>query len=129
MSDVPVSERTWFRHARTGDRGYLVVKDGKQFIRLDRPMEELLHPFRPDQGIWNPDNETRPFSKFQLAQVAFEADRQLCRMLGMHSTADRTWLAMKEQDRLKFIDKGPQGPDVRRDVYQAIMGVLAPLGG
>lgn len=122
------SERTYYRSARDGQRAYLVRRGGKDMMRLDREMEEILHPVDlANMHEWRPDNQVHPINTHQLAQVAFAADRELCRVLGKPVEARREWLSMKEQDRVKWMQDGPDTGDIRDDLYDAIQGTLGSL--
>jgi hypothetical protein len=105
----------------------MVRREGKDCIRLDRPNQEVVRPFR--EGEWSPVREFRPLTRLQLVQVAYEADRKLCFFLGLHAEARREWNAMRENDRLAWADHGPGGGAGRKELFRAIMAKLAPLAG
>ncbi len=115
-------ERAFHRHSTTGDLGWLVRREGKDCIRLDRPAQEIVRPFRPDE--WIVEREHRPLTKYQLAQVAFEADKKLCFFLGHHDLSRREWLALKDEPRIAFTNNGPGGKGPRQQLFNAIMSVL-----
>lgn len=126
-------ERSYYRHARTGDLGYLVRKDGKDCIRLDRPMEEL---YQPMTDAWVREDEHVPFSRFQVATVAWDADKALCRILGQHVEARSEWSSQSDKERIYFMARGPcekHGKDLkqvgglRSELYKTIMGLLGPM--
>jgi hypothetical protein len=119
--DPTPDQRTYYRSAEDGQRAYLVKRGGKDMVRLDRPMEEIL---RPLDGSWRPDTQTYPFTAHQVAEVAFAADRALCRTMGKHLDAGKEWLSLKEQARIKWMEEGPSTGDIRDDLYDAIMGTL-----
>lgn len=111
-------EREYYRSKMTGDRGWLVRREGKDLIRLDRPMEELLRPLHG----WQRDEEALLLPASQAAQVAFEADRALCRIYGLHAEARKTWADLKDKERIAFINDGIDDREhpVRSEVYTAI---------
>lgn len=119
--DPKPDERTYYRSGQDGQRAYLVKRGGKDMLRLDRPMEELL---RSLDASWQPDHRAYAFTEYQVAQVAHEAHRSLCRLLGKYQDAEKDWLSLKEQDRIKWMEVGPESGDIRDDLYDAIMGTL-----
>ena len=120
--DPEEHERTWYSHTMTGDHGWMVRRDGRDCIRLDRPDQEIVKVYR--DGEWKPELEHRPLTKLQLAQVAYEADRKLCFFLGLHDEARREWNAMREQDRLKWAQHGPGKGPGRMQLFMAVTGTL-----
>src|SRR5262245_19057305 len=86
--DPPAHEREYFRQASSGDRGYLVRRDGKDCIRLDRPEQELIFPL---SGQWKRDEYGSLYLHDQIAQVAFNADRGMCALLGLHAESRLQW--------------------------------------
>lgn len=120
------SERAWHRDASTGDRGFLVKRNGRAYIKLDRPMQEILKPYQV--GNWIPDLETRPMTRGQLGQIAFEADRKLCFFIGEHDRSKRSWLDLSDEQRIEWNKHGPKG-EIRGGLWAAIMGNLARHAG
>ena len=119
------SERTYYRSRQDGQRGYMVRREGKDMIRLDREMEEILHPMDPN--TWKVDQQVHPINAYQLAQVAFEADRMLCRVTGRTLEGKKEWLSLKEQERVAWLQNGPDTGDIRDDLHDAIVGTLKVL--
>jgi hypothetical protein len=115
-------ERSWYRSVMDGQRAYLVERDGKTYVRLDRPDEEIMRPFVAAE--WVPDFEKQPFTETQIAQVAFEADRRLCLALGLHDKARKEWPSLSDDMRIAWLRQGPAAPEVRAELYAAIMGAL-----
>ena len=126
MSDDPTpDQRVYYRSAQDGQRAYVVQRNGKDVLKLDRPMEEII---RKMDGSWVPDIQMHPLTAHAVAAVAFAADRALCKAQGVHLKPQETeWLSMKEQDRIKWMETGPVTGDVRQDLYDAIMGTLQSL--
>mgnify|MGYP001614797941 CR=1 FL=1 len=118
-------ERVFYRHKMTGDRGYLVMVDGKQHIKYDRPYDPTTMKF--SESEWEPDKHPEPFSIGQAILVASEADRALCNILGLYGEGRRSWQSMTENDRVKFILEGPKEPAIRVTIYKALRKILAPL--
>lgn len=120
--DPDPHDRQWFRQARDGQLGWMVRRNGQDYIRLDRPQQEILRPYRKSE--WIAEEEIRPMTRAQLAQVAFEADRALCRFLGDHGQAKAEWLSLRDEARRTWIEEGPSSRLERRKLYQAIMIAL-----
>lgn len=105
----PDADKEWYRNSSDGQSGYLVVRDGKKFIRLDRPNEEILKRF---DSTWVPRNDYRTLQRGQVARIAFEADRVLCMELGDHEKARREWASLPDEIRMGWVEHGPN-----REVY------------
>lgn len=123
--DPPPPDREWFRHESRGDRGYLVRRGGKDVIRLDRPMQELLEPLT---GQWKRDEYGSLFLPEQVARVAFQADRGACALVGLHVESRKGWHDITDKERTDFIRNGPpaNAHATRRLVYEAIFKALEP---
>jgi hypothetical protein len=120
--EPPEHKRVYYRHTGTGDLGYAVEKNGKPYMKYDRPNEERVVPFNaPD---WMQEEEYRPIPEAQIIQVAFEADSRLCLLLGYHDIARRTWLDLTERQKVIWLQRGPSKPAIRRRLYLAITDVL-----
>jgi hypothetical protein len=127
--DPKPSDRVYYRSAKDGQRAYLVRREGKDMLKLDRPMEEILHRIDLENLTgWVPDVQLHPLTKHAVGKVAYDADVALRRAMGIHMKPQETeWLSMKEQDRIKWMESGPASGDVRMDLYDAIMGTLSSL--
>ena len=122
------SERTYYRSVRDGQRAYLVRRGGKDMMRLDREMEEILFPVNKENlQEWVADRQVHPINAYQLAQVTFAADRELCRVMGKTIESRKEWLSLKEQERVKWMEVGPDTGDIRDDLYDAMTGTLRSL--
>lgn len=123
-----MTDRIYYRNTTTGERGWLVERDSKQYMQLNRPAEEILLPYRPAE--WVPERDTRPLTRQQCAQVAFEADKMLCLFLGLHREAKRQWLSLTDEDRIAWCKHGPVGTAsyardlLRALIYDTVMGEL-----
>jgi hypothetical protein len=124
--DPKPEERKYFRNSRSGNLGYLVRRAGKDMIRLDRPNEEILSPYTPGQGLWEPDHDYGAMSVLQMARVAFEADKQLCYYLGMHEQAKKEWLSLTDEQRQLWMTQGPTKHPVRASLYAHVVAALKP---
>lgn len=128
MSDPTPDERRYFRHTRTGDRAYLVWREGIQKLRLDRGLQEIVFP-RTDE--WEEDLDRSQFTLQQIARVAWAADRQLLAALSRYQEARLEWQNLPEKTRLKFVEQGPTDPKVHLELrialWESMMNVLRPL--
>lgn len=109
------SPRLYYRHVRDGSLGYLVQKDGRDFIQFDRVGEPVLKVFKHDD--WIAEAEPRPLSDVAVARIAYEADRAYCRALGMPNVKD--WLNLLDDERVAFMHNGPPSA-VRQGLYHVI---------
>lgn len=122
-------ERTYYRQtSQNGQRGWLVRRAGADMIRLDRPQEELLLPFRQDG--WVREETARLMTPLQVAMVALEADRKLSQIIGDHKDAKREWISMKEAERTEWAASGPaEKHPARIALFDAIQKVLYDYAG
>lgn len=120
MSD----RRLYYRHRTTGDLGYLFELDGKQVIHLDRIGDEEanLRPFIEQQ--WQPEEVRRPLTRHQLAIIAWDADKSLCRMLGQGHEARKEWLSLSDAARQQWIAFGPEDGSIRDRLFDSIQKAL-----
>lgn len=122
--DPEDDEKVWYRSTMTGDLGWMVRRDGKARIRLDRPQEDITRPF--SKTNWKEDSTHRPMAAMQAIRVAFAADQQLCLALGLHDKARVEWESLSDAARDKWMKEGPSKPLLRRLVYRAIKIALEP---
>ena len=127
--DPKPTERIWFSHARTGDRAYLVKRQDKEMVKLDRPgtgqPEEML--LRPLDSSWKEDLEHRPINMSQLARVAYAADQELCKAIG-ERTYLKDWLSLRDEEMHRWMSGiGPGKPPARAELYKSIWGTLKEL--
>lgn len=121
-ADPKPLERRYVRHAQTGELGYLVVRDGVQVVRLDNDRQEITRRYVP--GDWVGEEIRRHLTPMAIGRIAFEADKALCRELGMHRLAARTWEKLPDGQRQDFAVRGPGGQ--RRDaLWRAIRANLS----
>jgi len=123
--DPPKAERKYFRDETTGDMGWIVQRGGKPFFHYDREAETIERPFRKHQHV--EDKKHRPMSRYQLAQIAHVADKRLCHSLGKHVPAKSDWLNLTDEQRTMWAQTGPTKNYWRHELWEAIMGALAPL--
>lgn len=129
MNDDPTPDRRiYYRHARTGDRGFLVRRQGTDHIRYDRGDQHQTVPFRPDE--WTEDVATRRLHDHEMAQIAYAADRRLCRALGLAREAGKEWIDLPEKERIRYVSEGPRAPkgSLRWRLFQTITEVLKRYG-
>lgn len=116
------AERQYYRSTSDGNLGWLVRRDGKDRIRLDRPNQEIVKPF--EQGKWIEEQEWKPFSRTQVSHFAWDCDIRLCKMLGLYQEAKREWLSLRDEERIEWMKSGPGPGNLRAEIYAAIMDVL-----
>lgn len=121
--DPTKGEEEWWRDMQTSDRGYRIRRNGQDMIRLDRPNEEII---RPLTDRWTIDRDLRPLTRHNIAQVAFLADRKLAFFLGDHSDR-RAWDELHEDERIKFMEDGPEDIRLRNLMFAAIMKICEPV--
>lgn len=123
-SDPKPSERSYVRHAQNGELGYLVEREGRQTVKLDNAGQEILRPYVP--GDWVPETVRRQLMPMAVARVAFEADKALCRELGLHQLAIRSWDKLKDGQRQDFAARGPgkAGSGPRNRLWMAVKVIL-----
>ncbi len=122
--DPPKATRTYLRHAQTGELGWLVRRGGVSVVKLDRPNQEITK--RYVQSDWVAEETQRPLAPIHAARIAFEADRELCRVIGLPLHAKRTWGELREGERQLFLKAGPKDPPARVQLFAAIQGAMAP---
>jgi hypothetical protein len=122
--DPPPDKRRYFRHSSTGDLAYLVTRGGKEHIKFDRPFDPTVMPFR--EAEWKEEPHAEPMAPGQAVQVAFAADKVLCRYLGLPLKAKTEWAGLNDKERSAWIANGPVAPAARQELYAAIRKVLEP---
>jgi hypothetical protein len=127
--DPKPSERSYYRSREDGQRAYLVKRNGVDMLRLDRPMQELLVDLTKESGKWLEDKQTYPVSAHQAAKIAFVADRALCSVLGERFEAKEEWINVKEKERIRFMEDGPDVGGIRDKLFLAIMKALKEVTG
>lgn len=131
LADLPAdyepkpSSRKLVRSKATGDLGYLVKRSGKLMVKLDRPAQEILRPY--SEAEWLDEDAQLPLSKHAVASVQFEADRTLCKALGMHDHARKTWDRLTDTERQKWMSVGPAAPTERTALYRKVKEALEPF--
>lgn len=125
--DPAEHERTYYSHMTTGDLGWMVRREGRDCIRLDRPAQEIVRVYKEDE--WRPEREHRQLNRYQLVQIAFEADKKLCFFLGKHEVARKEWLSMRDEQRITWAQNGPGAGSGRPELFQAIMKCLERYAG
>jgi hypothetical protein len=126
--DPPPSKRQYFRSAETGDLGYLVQRKGKDYIKLDRALEEIVKPYNEaTRHQWQPDREWRPLNRVALAQICFEADKVFCRHLGLADLSTKEWLSLSTEQRILWMEKGPTQDPNRAKLWKSIVKSMEHL--
>lgn len=122
-SDEP-DGRKWVHHSTTGDRGFLVEEDGKTLVQLDRVNQVIRRPY--NTGEWVLEEDHRPLTIHSLAQVSYAADGALMVAMG-RAQNPAPWVALRENDKLRWIKQGPGGKGPRAKLYAAINKALGNL--
>lgn len=122
--DPEPADRVYYRHVMDGDRGYLVVREGVQCIKLDRPNQVIFQRF--SEHDWAPDTTTVEIPVAAMIRVAFEADRELRRALGDYAGAKLTWENMDRAQKLRWEEQGPgkKAHLKRRLLFAAVKAAL-----
>lgn len=115
-------QRIYVRHARTSDLGYLVRRDGRDVVRLDRVNQEVVQDYDPH--TWTTESSYRPVSHVQVVQIAFVADQLLLKALGEHQKARKSWHELSERQRKAWLEGGPTDPPKRAELYRVITECL-----
>lgn len=97
------------------------TKDGQQVV-TDEGSTERFDPKR-----WKVVLPPHRREKADLVRIAFEADRELCRLLGLNDKAAKDWQSLSADERSRWILVGPTEPPVRRRLYLATLAALEPL--
>jgi hypothetical protein len=97
--------------------------DGHPFVKLDRAYETLI-PWDPSK--FELAERYRPVSSVQKARIAQTADRELCATLGLFVQARKEWGTLTPKERERWCEGPPDGPQLRRRLYRAIMKAFAP---
>ncbi len=103
-------EGDWYSHFRNGDH---------------RPNQDIRRAYKPAE--WKKMADKRPLTRQALGKIAFAADIELCRNLGLHQHAQVTWLSLTTEQRVAWMDSGPKKPAERANLWKSIMKTLKPL--
>ena len=109
-------DREFYTHRTTGDRGYKVIRDGQEHIKLDRVGQDIVQRYSP--AHWDKEETVFRLNDQEVGRICFEADRALCRPLGLLGEARREWRALTERERNVWMHVGPTHA-VRRAFWEA----------
>lgn len=122
-----MSKREWYRSTLNGDRGYRAKDEaGLDVIQLDRPNEIITRPYKPSE--WKRDDDHRPLNRSHLGRIAFTADAALCYAMGKRDDHEGDWNNLSNKQRIAWMEDGPSSEGTRRQLYEAVMAVIEPLG-
>lgn len=108
------------RRKRDGQLGEIIDRHGREWVRLDRPNEEILVPYSgPDE--WPPERDERPLTTAQVRRIAFDADRALCRAMGDYATSRKQWESLSDKERMEWLDQGPPKVGKRKALWDAVL--------
>jgi hypothetical protein len=105
------------RSTRDGQVGYIAEdEEGRMAVRLDRPAEERVVPYREREWV---ADEPPKLTPLWMARICYAADAELRQALNEYNV--RTWLGLRDQERIPWL-KGPPASavDIRQRVYDAI---------
>lgn len=107
-----------------GQRGRVVMHEGRKLIRIDRPpatkgMDDPLVPL--DLNLWERSDERPPLGKMQIARIQWDAVKSLRRCRGEYGVRD--WESVSDDDRATFAALPPLEPEQRR-VWEAVRTAL-----
>ena len=122
-----MAEREYYRSKTTGDLGYLVERDGKQWLKLDRSGPEVLKEF--SEHSWQREEHRAPLNRQQVGKLPREFDQLLCRALGQGQEAKKDWLAMQMEEQTEWMEFGPEDGAIRDALFDAVQGVLTEYTG
>jgi hypothetical protein len=122
--DPAPQEREWYRQVSSGELGWLVKRDGIEKIKMNRPDEDLVVPYR--QGEWVPENEHRPMTIAQVAEICFVADRRLVTFT-VNPGLKKDWVDLTDEMKIQWMEKGPKKEQKRVALYKAITEALRPF--
>jgi hypothetical protein len=114
--------RVYLRNVQTGELGWLVRRGGEPCVKLDRANQDITRKYVKSE--WQAEEAQRPLAAIHAARVAFEADKALCREIGLPAHAKRDWHALRDGERQMFCGKGPKEPAIRVQLFNAIMGAM-----
>jgi len=114
-----------YRSTTTGDKGFMMEVDGKKYIELDRPSQQVRRLYK--EKDWIKEDEHRPLLPQQIGRIHFEAQKYLLIAVGDPEGHKMDWLMMQNQDRNDWMQEESDVALVRA-LYDAMDGVLSPLG-
>lgn len=120
--DPKPDERKYYRSSVDGQRGWLVRRDGKDCIRLDRPMEDLCVPL----AGWKEDRQAHVMSPHAAAKIAYIADQALCSATGEYFPK-KEWIDLSDKERIRFMKDGPDVGGFRDEFHLGIRKLLKDL--
>jgi hypothetical protein len=122
-----VTDKAYYRSRATGDLGYLVEREGKTWVKLDRAGPETLKEFAEQQ--WIVEEHRSPLNPQQLGKLTYEIDQLLCRAVGRGQEAKQDWIAKQNEEQQEWVDVGPCDDGIRDDLFDAVVGVLRRYTG
>jgi hypothetical protein len=114
-----VTPRRYFRHAQTGDKGFLVQVDGEDRIQYERGAHVETVKYIP--AHWNPADDERPLTMFHIGQLAYQCDVAVCKIAGIGPRLRKEWLALSDGERSTWTANGPpKGDLMRRMMFESV---------
>lgn len=118
--DPEPHRREWYSEVRTGDEGWMVVRDGVKTIRLNRPNQVIEREYRESE--WVRQEAAKLMTPADLGYICYQAHCAL--LLKMQSgKRPKPWMEMTAEERMVFVEVGPTGK-LSRALFAAIREAL-----
>lgn len=126
--DPTPDRRVYYKSVATGDRGYMVRRHGADHIKLDRAGVDQTRLFHAEE--WTLEAQSRQLPAHEVAQVAFAADRRLCKVLGKLQESRKEWIDLSNEERVRWVKEGPRVPadSMRAQVWRAVVNAMVVSG-
>lgn len=124
--DPKEQAKTWYRSTADGQLGWFVKRDGRAYIKYDRPgPREILKPF--NKQTWTLCEDPRELSEVHIGEITFEADKVLCRILGKYERSYLNWQNLPMPKKKTWIMFGPRDEPKRVLLYRTIKRVMGKI--
>jgi hypothetical protein len=123
-------DRIYYRHVKTGELAYVVIRDGRNMLKTNRPSAPEYYDLPPDTtgGQWYLDKERRALNGAQVAMIAYAADSVLTRCISHQQPKE--WATLTDEQRRVFTAHGPPKNQVERyNLYSTIVESLKEITG
>lgn len=120
MTEEAQPQKRIVRRKRDGQLGEIINRHGREWVKLDRPQEEILLPYNGPEE-WPPEKDERPLTAAQIRRIAFAADGALCRAQGDYITSRKQWESLSDAERMDWVENGPPDVGRRRHLWNAIL--------
>ncbi len=114
-----------YRSVTTGDKGFLVVVGGREYIELDRPSQVIRRLYK--ERDWIKEAEHRPLLPQQIGRIYYEAEKHLLIAVGDPEGRKMNWELMTNERRIDWMGKSSDHKLVKK-LHKAMRKILEPLG-